>query len=138
MTLNNTVYSLIINDTAGLEQQSQILTKYIDESLGFILVYSIADKRSFETVQAIYDKLIDEMNGRNVPIILIGNKTDLDGQRSVKHSEGQQLADAWKLNFLEVSAKNGTVSFKSLNHLTNHPFIHSSIHAAFFSLSRFF
>jgi small GTP-binding protein len=55
-------YELTVNDTAGLEEQSQIQTKYLNSD-GFILVYSIADTQSFQIVQNIYAKLSDELNG---------------------------------------------------------------------------
>jgi small GTP-binding protein len=59
---SNNQYSLTVNDTAGLEEQSQIQTMYLNSD-GFILVYSIADAQSFQIVQTIYDKLLDELNG---------------------------------------------------------------------------
>ena len=87
--LNGSQYSLTVNDTAGLEEQSQIQTMYL-ESDGFILVYSITDIQryassyfsfclkfvpyffkfiftlflfSFQIVQTIYNKLCDELMG---------------------------------------------------------------------------
>ena len=60
--LNGNTYSLTVNDTAGLEEQSQIQTMYINSD-GFILVYSITDIQSFQIVQTIYNKLCDELNG---------------------------------------------------------------------------
>jgi hypothetical protein len=40
-----------------------------------------------------------------VPMILVGNKCDLDGQRQVSSSEGIELAQKWKVPFIETSAK---------------------------------
>lgn len=105
--LNDTDYSLTINDTAGLEQQSQLATKYIDESRGFVLVYSIADRKSFEVIQDVYMKLMDELNGKKSAIILLGNKTDLDSQRRVTADEGKKLAEDWGIKYVEASAKLG-------------------------------
>jgi GTPase SAR1 family protein len=59
---NHVEYDLTIFDTAGLEQQSQIQTSYINSN-GFILVYSIVDRQSFEIVKDVYYKLVDELNG---------------------------------------------------------------------------
>lgn len=58
---NGHEYNLTVYDTAGLEQQAQIPQQYID-SHGFILVYSIADKHSFEIIKDIYYKLLEEKN----------------------------------------------------------------------------
>ena len=54
ITVQNTTYNLTINDTAGLEEQAQILTKYIDESEGFLLVYSISDRRRYVALTTCY------------------------------------------------------------------------------------
>lgn len=59
---NNLVYSLRVNDTAGLEEHSQIQSMYTNSD-GFILVYSITDPQSFYIVETIYQKLCDELNG---------------------------------------------------------------------------
>lgn len=40
-----------------------------------------------------------------VPILLVGNKLDLDSQREVQTSEGAALAQLWGCPFLEASAK---------------------------------
>jgi Ras family protein len=46
------------------------------------------------------------MTGSNqVPLVLVGNKTDLHMQRSVSMKDGKDLADSWKAAFIESSAK---------------------------------
>ena len=104
--INGADYDLTIYDTAGLEEQSQIQTKYINAN-GFILVYSISDMQSFEIVQNIYNKLCDELNGGIKPVVLIGNKSDLKEQRRVTYENGKKLAESWNAAFLETSAKEG-------------------------------
>ncbi|CAG2068522.1 unnamed protein product, partial [Timema podura] len=41
----------------------------------------------------------------NVPIVLVGNKTDLHMERMISSEEGKRLAELWKAAFLETSAK---------------------------------
>lgn len=41
----------------------------------------------------------------NIPFVLVGNKADLEDRRRVSQSEAQQLADAWKVPYVETSAK---------------------------------
>ena len=106
LEVNNRFYDLTVYDTAGLEEQSQISSMYL-EADGFILVYSITDRESFNLVQTIYYKVRDELNGGNQPIILIGNKSDLTSQRQVQFDEGKRLADEWGARFLETSATCG-------------------------------
>jgi len=100
-------YYLTIYDTGGLEKHSQIPSYCTTTSHGYALVYSITDVQSFETIQHIYNMLCDELNGRMAPIILIGNKSDLDSNRQVEFEEGRQLASKWGVYFMEASAKNG-------------------------------
>lgn len=42
---------------------------------------------------------------KEVPIILVGNKCDLQYEREVTATDGQQLADIWNVPFIETSAK---------------------------------
>ena len=47
----------------------------------------------------------DTQDTDDVPIIVVGNKCDLEGQRIVSQDDGKALADRYKADFLEVSAK---------------------------------
>nr|CAD7403782.1 unnamed protein product [Timema cristinae] len=78
---------------------------------GYVLVYSITSSKSFEVVQIIYDKLLDMTGKVHVPIVLVGNKTDLHMERMISSEEGKRLAELWKAAFLETSAKQNEVSF---------------------------
>ncbi len=40
------------------------------------------------------------------PLILVGNKSDLEDERVVGRELGQDLARKWKCSFLETSAKD--------------------------------
>lgn len=44
----------------------------------------------------------------NIPILLVGNKSDLDGERSVSLSQAQQRSADWGVSYVETSAKNRT------------------------------
>ena len=72
---------------------------------GYVLVYSIDNRSSFEILQTMREKLF-HMNGRNLPSILIANKHDNEQKRKVRTSEGKALADYWGIPFLEISALN--------------------------------
>lgn len=41
----------------------------------------------------------------SVPVVLVGNKTDLHQERAVSTDDGRKLAESWKAQFLETSAK---------------------------------
>lgn len=45
----------------------------------------------------------------SVPVVLVGNKTDLHQERTVSTDEGKKLAESWRAAFLETSAKQNEV-----------------------------
>lgn len=103
--VNGQEYDLKLIDTAGQDEYSIFPTQYIMDIHGYVLVYSITSLKSFEVVQIIYDKLLDVTGKVHVPLILVGNKKDLHVERTISTEEGKQLADSWKVSFVEASAK---------------------------------
>lgn len=57
--VNSQDYELKLVDTAGQDEYSIFPTQYSMDIHGYVLVYSITSKKSFETVKIIYDKLLD-------------------------------------------------------------------------------
>jgi len=51
----------------------------------------------------------------SVPVVLVGNKKDLQMDRVITQEEGHRLADSWKAVFLEASAKQNEVTSKKVN-----------------------
>lgn len=71
-----------------------------------MLVYSICDRASFEVVQqqvALIQKLSSSTNS-SVPMVVVGNKRDLQHRRIVSSEEGRLLAHSADCGFFEVSA----------------------------------
>ncbi|XP_048780978.1 GTP-binding protein Rheb-like isoform X2 [Ostrea edulis] len=99
-------YSLQVIDTAGQDEYSVLPQSYFVNIDGYVLVYSVNSKKSFEVVKFVYDKLLDMKGTINgVPVVLVGNKCDLATEREVTYEEGKRLADSWKVSFMETSAK---------------------------------
>ena len=73
---------------------------------GYVLVYSINSIKSFEVVQTLYEKIVDQVGNPKLPVILVGNKKDLEHEREVSKEEGVKLAKDLKAAFLETSAKD--------------------------------
>ncbi|GAB0092999.1 GTP-binding protein Rheb homolog [Sergentomyia squamirostris] len=103
--INSTDYEVKLVDTAGQDEYSIFPAQYSMDFHGYVLVYSINSRKSFEVIQIIYEKLSDVMGSAHLPVVLVGNKTDLHQERAVTPEEGQKLADTWRANFLETSAK---------------------------------
>ncbi|CCH43892.1 Ras-related protein [Wickerhamomyces ciferrii] len=97
----NQTYEVEILDTAGQDEFTIINDSTIVH--GYILVYAINSRSSFELLPVIRDKILDSIGTDNVPMILVGNKVDLE--RKVSKEEGTKLAKDFGIPYIEVSAK---------------------------------
>ena len=98
--------TLQIWDTAGQDRFRSLSQSYIRNGDAIILVYDITSDDTFQHVTTWMDA-IHNMAKQDVPIILVGNKTDMENERRITTEEGQKLAEKYKLLFKEVSAMTG-------------------------------
>jgi len=108
---------LEILDTAGQEEFSSMQEQWMRDGGGFLLVYNIISRQTFDEIQVLYDKILRTKDADKVPIVLVGNKCDLKDERQVEYSEGQELATKWGVPFYESSARqkiNNEVCFFDL------------------------
>ena len=105
ITLNGKTYSVNFYDTAGQERYKSISVNSIKGADGILLMYDITNKKSFDAIPQ-WMKDIIENKGINFPIILIGNKCDLEDEREVTKDEGEQLAKNYGVSFFETSNKD--------------------------------
>ena len=82
-----------------------VVLQWMREGKGFLLVYSVTSRSSFDDIVAFKDKILRAKDVDNVPIVLVGNKCDLKIQRQVVFDEGRSLARRWGCAFMETSAK---------------------------------
>lgn len=75
---------------------------------GYLLIYNITNKSSFELIKVINEKL-NSLVGSNVPKILIGTHSDLK-DREVEYIDGKMLAKHIGCPFIEVSSKEDECS----------------------------
>jgi small GTP-binding protein len=102
---------LEILDTAGQDDYQTMLDTWINSADGFILVYSIDNKESFESTKTRYDRIIRLKEGQKVSIIVVGNKCDLEDKRQVSKEEVEKYCNEMNISFLEASALN-TINVK--------------------------
>jgi small GTP-binding protein len=98
---------LDILDTAGQEEYTELREVYMRGGEGFIIVYSITDKKSFHEVREFRDRTMRVKDTERVPMILVGNKSDLENQRVVSREDGEELAKELGVPFFETSAQSG-------------------------------
>lgn len=103
--VNGQEYKLEVVDTAGQDEYSILPQSYYLNIDGYVLVYSVISRKSFEVIKIVYEKLLDMKGNIKVPVVLVGNKNDLETERDVSQDEGRRLAESWKCPFLETSAK---------------------------------
>ena len=94
-----------ILDTAGNEEFTSMRDLYCKDGDGFILVYSIVSNNTFESLSEIRDLIMRVKDIDDFPCILVGNKCDLEDERTVTKTEPQELAKKWGCPFIETSAK---------------------------------
>lgn len=102
---NGQEYAIEILDTAGQDEFSMMSDKHLIGVHGYLLVYSVTSRQSFELVEVIRDKILNAIGNENVPLVLVGNKSDLEYQRQVDQSEGLALAQRFGCTFRELSVK---------------------------------
>jgi Ras-related protein Rap-1A len=117
---------LEILDTAGTEQFTAMRDLYMKNGQGFILVYSITAQSTFNDLQDLREQIlrvkvrsykflfifkfnkiikINFKDTDDVPMVLVGNKCDLEDERVVGKELGKQLAQQFNCSFMETSAK---------------------------------
>ncbi|KAJ3451545.1 ras-like protein rasd [Anaeramoeba flamelloides] len=99
---------LDILDTAGQEEYSAMRDSYMREGEGFLVVYAINSRNSFDEVSSFREQITQAKDSDEVPMIIVGNKNDLENERQVSIGEGQDLAKSFNSPFIETSAKTRT------------------------------
>ncbi|TFY75392.1 hypothetical protein EWM64_g8621 [Hericium alpestre] len=101
-------YDCDIIDTAGQDEYSILNSKHAIGIHGFVLVYSVASRNSFDMIQIVYDKIVNFCGIHEIPCVIVGAKMDLSqrGSRQVAPSEGEQLAKENHAAWIETSSKN--------------------------------
>lgn len=106
IVLDGDSYILQLWDTAGQERYHSLSTSYCRNAEAVALFYSVVDRSSFESINGWYDKIRDSTFS-TLPMILVGNKEDLTGERCVSFDEGRELGEELGIEFIETSAVSG-------------------------------
>jgi len=117
MDIDGAAARLDILDTAGQEDYANMRDQYFRECQGFVFVYSITHRKTFEEIQALYDGLLRVKEKDPWALVVVGNKADLEKDRKVEMSEGEAKAKECKAIFFETSSKtnqNVTETFTEL------------------------
>lgn len=129
VVIDNQACMLEVLDTAGQEEYTALRDQWIRDGEGFILVYSITSRQSFNRIRIFHNQVqrvkesgnpasptasnyLSDSSGMNgsvfvpVPVMLVGNKSDKTNEREISSQEGQAMAKELGCEFVEASAKN--------------------------------
>jgi small GTP-binding protein len=106
--IDGTQCMLEILDTAGTEQFTAMRDLYMKNGQGFVLVYSIIAQSTFNDLPDLREQILRVKDKDEVPLVLVGNKCDLNDQRVITTDQGQDLAKKFNCTFMEASAKTRT------------------------------
>nr|XP_033491615.1 ras-related and estrogen-regulated growth inhibitor-like protein [Epinephelus lanceolatus] len=93
--------------SGDLSEETSLFKKKVQWADGYVLVYSICDRASFNAVSRLIQTIKstkDYLNTDKAPIVIVGNKRDLHHRRTVLSEEGRLLALNTDCHFYEVSA----------------------------------
>jgi len=97
---------LEILDTAGTEQFTAMRELYMKSGEGFLLVFSITSSSSLKELSELRDQLVNLKDDPHVPIVLVGNKSDLEEDRAVSRAAAFAVSSGWgNVPYYEASAR---------------------------------
>ena len=102
--INNKDIKLQLWDTAGQETFKSITRSYYRGCAGVILMYDITQRQTFNNVTSWLNDIRPYID-KTIPIILVGNKTDMNHKRQVEKSDGEEFANSQGFLFTEISIK---------------------------------
>ncbi|KAH7075276.1 ras family-domain-containing protein [Paraphoma chrysanthemicola] len=96
---------LEILDTAGTEQFTAMRELYMKTGQGFLLVFSITSQSSFYELAELREQIRRIKEDDNVPMVLIGNKSDLEEDRAIPRPRAFAISREWNIPYFETSAR---------------------------------
>ncbi|KAK4687851.1 hypothetical protein P7C73_g2264, partial [Tremellales sp. Uapishka_1] len=103
--IDEEVALLDVLDTAGQEEYGAMREQYMRTGEGFLLVYSITSRNSFEELSTFHQQILRVKDKDYFPVVVVANKCDLEYERQVGASEGRDLAKHFNAQCIETSAK---------------------------------
>ncbi|XP_045211662.2 ras-related protein Rap-2c-like [Mercenaria mercenaria] len=96
-----------ILDTSGSYQFPAMRKLAIATGDAFVLVYSVTNAESFETVKSLREEIKEHTHDRKYSIVVVANKTDL-GDVTGEHAVNESVVCMdWEEKFVTTSAKTG-------------------------------
>ncbi|KAG7254705.1 hypothetical protein CRUP_011509 [Coryphaenoides rupestris] len=104
--VDNSQVALQVWDTAGQERYRSITKQFFRRADAVVVMYDITSEASFSGVRQWLTS-VQEGADEEIPIMLLGNKTDKESEREIQAAVGERLAKDSELLFYECSACSG-------------------------------
>jgi len=115
LVIDDKTITLGIWDTGGQEMFDYIRPHYYVGADGGLIVYDVTRKTSFDNLDRWFNDIFTRCG--EIPVILVGNKTDLVYERVISIEEGTDYALKKGMTFFETSAKTGEYVIDAIEEL---------------------
>ena len=119
--INNMNVLVRLWDTAGQERFKSLTPNYFKNAEGVIITYDITSSQSFENLKFWINSIKTNLGDKNIfiPIIIVGNKLDMEDMRDITREEAEKFAKENKYKYFETSAKTGEGVDDAIRDLVN-------------------
>ena len=103
-------YHLRMWDTSGQERFSKLINAYYKNISAAIIMFDLTSYDSFISVTRWHTEILNKLeiaDSTHLPIILVGNKSDLGSSRAVMLGDCIGLSNKLGCTYVETSVKNG-------------------------------
>ena len=119
--INNETIHIKLWDTAGQERFKSLTQNYFRNAEGVLLVYDVTKTESFNNLKEWISSIKKNMETKNIflPLIVIGNKIDMEDSREIDKEEANKFATENNYKYFETSAKTGEGVDEAIRELVN-------------------
>ena len=119
--INNKNILVKLWDTAGQERFKALTPSYLRKAEGVILVYDVTNSYSFDDLKSWIDSIKNKLGEEyaSFPVIIIGNKIDLQDNREISNEDANKFANQNNYKYFETSAKTGEGVDEAVREIVN-------------------
>ena len=107
-------FKIQIWDTAGQEKYRAMTKNLFLKTQGIVIIFDISNEISFINLKSWMNDIKEECSA-DIPMILVGNKLDLEDRRIIDKERAMEFAKNEKLEYIETSSKTGENINKALS-----------------------
>ena len=119
--INNKTINIKIWDTAGQERFKALTQSYFRNAEGVMLAFDVTKSESYDNLKDWIASIKKNLEGKNIflPLIIVGNKIDMEESREVEKESAEQFATENNYKYFETSAKTGEGVDEAVRDLVN-------------------